>query len=226
MKVSSISPRTLVTQDLWPYKIMDFGRLMSVGATLFRCFNRWEWLDIDIFPQVFQERVQRHLAFIGRLAARPRDTEPTTSMDETGPNQEETFGGIESQWGRQNLCSDGLQIPELGRGRIHAKTQAGHTNCATYIVHNQQRVDIKELVNFSMHTYPGQVAALDMELPNDWLAPSSRSWRRRSIRQLQRLLCHPPNAFPTRHIHWQGIFPSQLSIPEGWWYWKCTWQAR
>lgn len=32
-----------------------------------------------------------------RLAARPRDTEPTTSMDETGPNQEEAFGGIESQ---------------------------------------------------------------------------------------------------------------------------------
>lgn len=32
-----------------------------------------------------------------RLAARPRDIEPTTSMDETGPNQEEAFGGIESQ---------------------------------------------------------------------------------------------------------------------------------
>ena len=136
-------------------------------------------MDIDIFPQVL-ERVQRHSAFIGvEIVGWQLDhatLNPPPQWMKRDPIRKKPSGAyVESQLGRQNLCSDGLQIPELGRGRIHAKTQAGHTNCATYTVRNQQRVDIKELVNFSMHTYPGQVAALDMELPNDWLAPSSRS---------------------------------------------------
>ena len=73
-------------------------------------------------------------------------------MDETGPNQEEAFGGIKRQWGQQNLSRDWLHTPELGRNRIHAlpfvKIQArkpvfaplGHTDCATYNVRNQQEL--------------------------------------------------------------------------------------
>lgn len=84
------------------------------------------------------------------LEGRRRDIEPTTSMDETGPNQEEASGGIKRQRGQQNLSCDGLHSPELGRNRIHAlpfvKIQArkpvfgplGRTDCATYNVRNQQ----------------------------------------------------------------------------------------